>query len=85
MTSLSKGSNAPVVLMAHLSLACKQETHFVEALKTALQWHFDDIGSYESNATKTAGELSPLIAAMYVSVLMSITKLHLNFLLYPQG
>jgi len=57
----AKFDGAPVVLMAQLSLACRQEAQFVEALKTALTWHFD---AFEVDPPKFTSGKSPLYAAM---------------------
>ena len=57
----------PVILLAQLSLACKQEAHFLEALKTALQWHFQEMCASSESAKagkKSPVEASPLITAM---------------------
>jgi hypothetical protein len=60
-------TSGPVILLAQLSLACKQEAHFLEALKTALQWHFQEMCSASESAIvddKSATEASPLVTAM---------------------
>ena len=48
------------ILAAKLSLPCKDENHFLQALRTALTWHFD------MDLNKISGDESPLMTAYLV-------------------
>ena len=55
-TTSSKGEMISI-LAAKLSLPCKDETQFLQALRTALTWHFD------MDLNQISGDESPLMTA----------------------